>query len=301
MNCLLTSSIHSQTLTVLHTFSDLNNGTNADGVDGSGLLLLGETLYGTTSHGGNSGHGVIFSLRTDGTGFKTLYNFSPTSQGIPSIPNSGTNSDGAEPGNGLSLSGDFLSGTTLHGGTLGGGAVFTLRTNGSVFNNLIDFRPGPLSGGPNLDSSSVILADQKLYGTVYDDGGFGTVFAVNTDGTGFTILHSFNGFDGAGPGQLLVVGDTLYGTTAYGGPDWAGFIFDNPTSGTVFSLKTNGTGFTLLYIFSDLHLDPVSFQNLNSDGAYPSPHLAYCGKTLYGTAIAGGIYGAGTIFAIQNP
>jgi len=56
------------------------------------------------------------------------------------------------------------------------------------------------------------------------------VFAVNTDGTGFTNLHSFSySSDGAYPhGTLILSGNTLYGTALYGGS------FGN---GTVFSLS----------------------------------------------------------------
>ena len=58
----------------------------------------------------------------------------------------------------------------------------------------------------------------------------GTLFAVNTDGTGFTNLYNFNGSrDGANPyGGLILSGNTLYGT-AYGG--------GSSGNGTVFSLS----------------------------------------------------------------
>jgi hypothetical protein len=56
--------------------------------------------------------------------------------------------------------------------------------------------------------------------------GLGTVFALGTNGTGFAILHSFNGVDGASPAaKMLLSSNTLYGTT-----------FDASNSGTVFSL-----------------------------------------------------------------
>jgi uncharacterized repeat protein (TIGR03803 family) len=60
--------------------------------------------------------------------------------------------------------------------------------------------------------------------------GMGTLFAVNTDGTGFTNLYNFNGSrDGANPyGGLILSGNTLYGT-AYGG--------GSSGNGTVFSLS----------------------------------------------------------------
>ena len=39
------------------------------------LLLAANTLYGTASSGGSRGAGTVFTLNTDGTGFRTLHNF----------------------------------------------------------------------------------------------------------------------------------------------------------------------------------------------------------------------------------
>ena len=73
--------------------------------------------------------------------------------------------------------------------------------------------------------------------------GNGTVFAVNTDGTGFTTLHSFTGgSDGADPNAgLILSGNTLYGTASHGG---------SSGNGTVFAVNTDGTGFTNLHSFT---------------------------------------------------
>ena len=45
------------------------------------------------------------------------------------------------------------------------------------------------------------LSGSTLYGTTTDGGssGDGTVFKVNTDGTGYTVLKNFTGSDGAYP------------------------------------------------------------------------------------------------------
>ncbi|HAO77976.1 MAG TPA: hypothetical protein DCQ92_03170 [Verrucomicrobia subdivision 3 bacterium] len=122
-----------------------------------------------------------------------------------------------------------------------------------------------------------------MYGTAYygGSGGNGTVFAVNTDGTGFTNLHSFTGgSDGAAPfAGLILSGNTLYGTTEDGGNGY----------GTVFKVNTDGTGFTNLYSF-----------NGGSDGYRTVAGLILSGNTLYGTTEYGGSSGAGTVFAI-NP
>jgi uncharacterized repeat protein (TIGR03803 family) len=92
----------------------------------------------------------------------------------------------------------------------------------------------------------LILSGNTLYGTANGGGssGDGTLFAVNTNGTGFTNLHSFNEnliSDGNGPGDLVLSGNTLYGTAAGGG---------GSANGTVFKLKTDGTGFTNLHSFA---------------------------------------------------
>jgi hypothetical protein len=52
------------------------------------------------------------------------------------------------------------------------------------------------------------------------------VFRVNTDGSGYTVLKTFNFTDGANPGtSLLFSGGTLYGTTSYGGISNNGVVF----------------------------------------------------------------------------
>jgi uncharacterized repeat protein (TIGR03803 family) len=87
--------------------------TNSDGANPiAGLLLSGDTLYGTANSGGSSGLGTIFALRTDGTGFTTLHTFE--------------RSDGANPHAELRLSGDTLYGTTGSGGTADSGTVFSI-------------------------------------------------------------------------------------------------------------------------------------------------------------------------------
>jgi uncharacterized repeat protein (TIGR03803 family) len=56
----------------------------------------------------------------------------------------------------------------------------------------------------------------------------GTVFRVNTDGSGYNNLHSFAGgaSDGSLPlGALTLVGSTLYGMTELGGSSGLGVIF----------------------------------------------------------------------------
>jgi uncharacterized repeat protein (TIGR03803 family) len=125
--------------------------------------------------------------------------------------------------------------------------VFKLQTDGTGFTTLYSFTGR--SGFPfytNSDgaypSAGLILSGKTLYG-ITDGGGIsdsGTVFAINTDGTAFTNLYSFTATstnslgaytnsDGATPyGRLILLGNSLYGTTRTGG---------NSGYGTVFSLS----------------------------------------------------------------
>src|SRR5207245_2162792 len=88
----------------------------------TGLILSGNTLYGTTQYGG-SGDGTVFSVNTDGTRFTLLHTFTATSH--PGFVD-GTNSDGASPRAGLILSSNTLYGTAYVGGSWGRGTVFSL-------------------------------------------------------------------------------------------------------------------------------------------------------------------------------
>jgi uncharacterized repeat protein (TIGR03803 family) len=142
----------------------------------------------------------------------------------------------------------------------------------------------------------VILSGNALYGTAQYGGssGNGTVFKLNTDGTGFTNLYSFGSSpsDGAEPqGGLILSGNTLYGTTEKGGSAF---------SGTVFGINTDGTGFTNLYSFTSGNYNSSGIIT-NSDGALPSAGLILLGNTLYGTADGGGISGYGTVFSLFFP
>src|SRR5208282_3904054 len=90
-----------QTFTTLHGFTAFVLGTNSDGaVPVGGLILSGNALYGTASSGGTNGTGTAFAANINGTGFTTLHIFTATS--FPGF----TNSDGANPGGELILSGN---------------------------------------------------------------------------------------------------------------------------------------------------------------------------------------------------
>ncbi len=271
--------------TNLHSFTGASDGIGPSG----GLILAGNTLYGTAQGGGSSGAGTVFALNTNGAGFTTFYSFTG-------------GSDGRTPFAGLILSNNTLFGTAYYGGRSGNGTVFALNTDGTGFTNLHSFTA--TSGYPyytNSDGANpfagLILSGDTLYGTASAGGssGNGTVFALNTNGTGFTTLYSFTALagspsinsDGAGPSAGLVLsGNTVYGTAQAGG---------SLGGGTVFEVNGNGTGFRTLHTFTALN------NSTNSDGANPSAGLMLSGNNVYGTAYGGGSAGNGTVFSLFIP
>ena len=73
----------------------------------------------------------------------------------------------------------------------------------------------------------------NLYGTTQSGGAsnYGTVFKVSKSGKE-TVLHSFDGEDGANPlGRLLLYEDKFYGTTSSGGAYRVGTVFEVDADG----------------------------------------------------------------------
>ena len=317
--------VHAQVFTVLHTFSNNNAGTNPDGANPTGSLLLsGNTLFGTASAGGTNGKGTIFAINADGGGFTAIHAFNGLDGAYPKgslVLSSGvlfgttssggsnqagtifavncdgseftvlhtfaalktnnfrvfTNSDGGTPYASLLLCDNKFYGTTSAGGINGGGTLFSIKTDGTEFQVLHAFT----NADGTSSRSDLILSGSTLYGTAFSGGsnGGGTVFAIDTNGANFRVVHAFNGSDGAGPcAGLILSGDMLYGTTEFGG------IYGS--DGVLFSGKTNGDGFTALYLFTDM-----------KDGAQPKAGLLLSGNVLYGMSYVGG---GGCIFSLNT-
>jgi uncharacterized repeat protein (TIGR03803 family) len=262
--------------TVLKSFPALINNTNNSGANSyAGLTLAGNTFFGTAYFGGSGGNGTVFKVNTDGGSFAVLKHFSPLTNFI-------TNDDGAHPQSGLVLCGSTLYGTALEGGAIdGNGTVFKVDTNGTGFSVLRHFAGFPSDGGGPV--SGLTLSGATLYGTTYYGGstGDGTVFKINTNGSGYSVLKEFTGspFDGRNPaGDLVLSGNTLYGTTQNGG---------SSSRGTVFQINTNGGSYAILKHFT------------GHEGANPVSALTLSGNVLYGTTSEGGELGLGTIFKID--
>ena len=257
---------------VLYNFGSVNNGTNPQG----DLTVSGSTLYGMTLGAGTRGSGTIFKINTDGTGYQVLHSF-----GI--VPN-----DGYYPYGSLTLSGTTLYGMTQSGGANGKGTIFQINTDGTGYQVLYSF--GSVANDGFYPYGSLTLSGTTLYGMTSDggaNGAPGTIFQINTDGTGYRVLYSFGSVanDGTNPyGSLTLSGSMLYGMTETGGA--GGF-------GTIFQINTSGAGYQVMY----------SFAGYPNDGYYPLSSLTVSGSTLYGatrTGGSGGADGLGTIFQINT-
>lgn len=235
-------------------------------------------LYGTTSDGGTNKTGTTYKINKDGTGYQVLHNFGSLV------------ADGANPQAGLVEGTDgFLYGTTFFGGSNDLGTIYKLKKDGSGYSILRHFSP---SGGDGQDPDTALLQgrDGVLYGTTFFGGtnDTGTVFKVNTNGTGYLVLRSFSGLasDGQNPDATLSQGSdsALYGTTYSGGTNGAG---------TIFKLNTNGSPTS----YSVLH----TFTSTGGDGQKPlSALLEARDGLLYGTTYSGGSNGLGTVFILNK-
>ena len=299
-------------------------GKNAgDGSQPTFLVPYNGVLYGTTTNGGTSNAGTVYSITPAGKE-KILHTFVLTDGAEPigplydvnglfygtTISGSGSGnlgevftldpgngnfnviyrfkggtSDGSQPYGGLVGLNGKLWGTTVGGGLNGEGTVFSITLAG-VEKVIHSFSLTQTDGAQPLSTLTVV--NGALYGTTQSGGKFGggTIFRISTSGN-VRIVHSFgNAKDGSIPyfGALIAINDTLYGTTLQGGAKGVG---------TVFSSGLTGGTETVLY----------SFGGTAAKGCEPWAGLVFLNGTLYGTSVGGSTapcLGYGTLFSV-NP
>ena len=201
--------------------------------------------------------------------------------------------DGREPIAGVILDAQGnLFGTTLAGGDNDFGTVFelpfALGGYGGEPDTLVsfdDFSNGEFPfGGLTLDP------DGDLFGTTdfsFSPSG-GTVFEIfdhaGTYGDTANTLTTFSDTDGHPTANLIIDGDgNLFGTTAGGGTDGDGAVFELPATAGGFGSPT----------------DLVSFSG--TDGQDPNAGLITdADGDLFGTTDSGGASSDGTVFEVNN-
>jgi uncharacterized repeat protein (TIGR03803 family) len=126
------------------------------------LISNGAFLYGISMYGGTDDFGAIFKIKSDGSEYSKIYDFT----GIV---------NGRIPLSSLITDGPFLYGTTSYGGTSDLGTIFKVMTDGSSFVKLLDFN-GTVNG--ESPSGSLVSDGAFFYGTTANGGtnSSGTIF-----------------------------------------------------------------------------------------------------------------------------
>ncbi|MBL9187979.1 MAG: hypothetical protein JNK23_10905 [Opitutaceae bacterium] len=272
-------------------------------------LILGRdgVLYGTGRLGGNDNHGMVYKVNPDGSGYALLRSFNRSTS---------TNNirDAGEPQGGLVHASDgFLYGAAGSGtmaGTISAatdlnGVIYRLATDGSGYTLLYAFDRGVSPASGRIPTTLIQGRDGRLYGTTRAGGANssqsgelgGTVFTLRTDGTGFTVLHSF-GPNLAGPAAsvrgitpmspLVHAADGfLYGTTISSSTNTGA-----TSRGCIYRLLPDGSGFEIIHAFDTTAaargLAPAGALFQGRDGS------------LYGRTDLGGSLNFGVIYKIRT-
>jgi uncharacterized repeat protein (TIGR03803 family) len=222
-------------------------------------------LYSTTQYGGPDGVGTVYRIRPDGSGFQMLHSMDP----------------GGDADTGLTLGSDGrLFGVTSLGGVTESGTIFRVNRDGTDFQILHQFQGLPAQDGIEPDGRLLELSDGLLYGTTERGGigfpGFGIIYRISKDGTGYEVLRRLNPTNGdpAGVTSELIQGSdgALYSTT----------------SGSVFKIRPDGSGVEVLHRF-------VRGPN---DGFFGRGVEFGANGVLYGATQVGGLYDQGILYSI---
>lgn len=251
----------------------------------SGVLMIGTTLYGTTTAGGKFGAGVLYQLSASGGSFKVLHHFAARFNGGPQ-------------GELLLGKDGYIYGTQFGGGAYNEGTVFRIAKSGSGFQVIYNFKgvnqPGNSTDGAQPEGRLAQGSDSTIYGTTGFGGtpsGYGTAWSIKHVGSKWVYkqIRRFNSTDTTRedanlPHSGFVIGSTgiLYGTGAGGGHYQSGAIYKltPPTiAGGTWGYKT-------------LH----SFHGRDPNGETPYAVLTRANGYLYGANLSGGhiTYGFGT-------
>jgi uncharacterized repeat protein (TIGR03803 family) len=255
-------------------FDDIHDFDGTDGANPFGGVILGGGgfLFGTTPNGGNNSDGVIYKIDTSGNNFAVIHHMS-------------ADDDGSSPfGRLVQDAQTILYGVAHDDGANGFGTVFSIDPGGQTY-TVIHVFGTTADDGSNPYGGLLIGSDGMLYGTTekgHNGTGLGTVFRLNTDGSGFETLHTFTGGnDGQDPVAPLMETPEgyLYGTTMFSG---------SGGGGTVFRSRRDGTDYSVVHAFS------------TADGTDPRAGLTLTiGGLLYGTASSGGT-GGGTVYRMTK-
>lgn len=255
---------------VLHTFG---------GPEGAypGVALIQDPasglLYGATGGGGSGNHGVIFSIKTDGSAYKVRHEFFDDVNGATPI------------GLVFGTDGNLYGATArcFNCGTENYGTTFSMKANGSAFKVLHRFDPA--AGEGQNPHSGLVQVGNYFYGTTNGGGKYGddmgTVYRFDAKGHFNTVLSLQYLVEGSYPTSGLTVGanGNLYGTTTGWGPDqFTGTFYEITPKGQVVGVEP---------------LTDVGYQAQADLAVGPDGRL-------YAPLLAGGTWSAGSIVSVAQ-
>jgi uncharacterized repeat protein (TIGR03803 family) len=265
-------------LTHIHDFNF------TDGADPEGGVTMGKDgdLYGTTYVGGKFATGSLFFLSTRGDDFGQIWDFRngwlrPLKNKYDHwTPKEILDSKGSYPVSPPVQTRDgHWYGVTSYSNNQQFGVLYEIGFNalqvfdGQAANYAVSLSPG--------------VTDNNAYGVTWHagkQGPYGTVFRVSNGG--FSVIHTFQNTDGAGPVNVIQGKDgRIYGTTVGGAaPD--------KMNGVIYSMTSDGGDYKILHKF-DINggLNPIGGVVWGSD------------NRLYGTTQYGGSQGRGVAYRID--
>ncbi len=228
-------------------------------------VLIGNTLYDTTSTGGSSGFGTIFSFNLQTQSLTILHDFS--------------GADGAFPSSLVADAAGNLYGTTLsHAsgqcGISGCGTLFKYARSGT-FTTIYSFSGHATGGNPvgglTLDPSGNYYVATGLGGG-HD---LGTIDKISPDGSQAVNLHSFSIVSGGyAPNAGLALDSTgnIYGTTGLGGKKNDCLQEGFSGCGELFEITASQGKYVSLYRFTG-----------RADSGFPAGGVLLNNGLIYGT------------------
>ncbi len=234
----LSPGVSGWTESVIYSFG-ANKGIGGIGLSTGLTLDAMGNLYGTTLEKGDTSCGGGYGC---GTAFKLVPGSSGSRSEVILHTFIGPPTDGANPGYGRLFfdgKGHVYGTTQVGGGTgcslgAGCGTVYRLTQGSHGWKETLIHEFGNGSEGANPVAGLVFDPAGNAYGTASAGGSTcacGVVYKLAPTSSGhwkYTVLHAFQGSDGAGPSAEVIVDrqGNLYGTTAVGGVGGAGVVFE---------------------------------------------------------------------------
>jgi len=290
---------------LLHSFSKSGDETAPfNFTEGRDRWIYGISLYPAPAS--------VWKMRRDGTEFRILRMFQPTS----------LDSTGGAPTGPLHYAADgYLYSTVGSTSAIQGGAVVRLSPQDGSISTVTRFPQ--VAQGTNPEEPYVVMmgSDGLLYGATRRGGknGWGTVFRMKSDGTGLTVLRDFTGNETSGTAGFFELPDgRIYGgggsqnyslnndgsdyrSYANGGPGlvkspdgW--FYGSSPFGGSVFNygivkrFRPDGSSPGTVKVFDG-----------SGTGAYrPLGLAATADGSVFGVTELGGTAGLGVLYRVQG-